>query len=331
MPPRYDRTLADHAKSFVVDGGQLRFLVDTDWSRHGLLPHAIDVQLRENNQVMLYHGTTRPLVGRIHGGVDLTAADAYRGWCGQVATRLLQPWPKPVPEHVQGQVTEYLKLAVAALARHQPSHFSKEGYWQNRLALTWGRGWRETDRFLVFDREVVLGFVNEEARRRYFDPLSLPYDQAAEAIRAGIGAAWAVRGEDKHRELDLLAVDAEGELVCIELKHGSSAGGIYWGPLQVGPDRDAMATALPHIQDGLRALIEQKIELGLLPAAARNRLKGKHFGRVSGALVVAEPPPRRSKVWPRLHAVQEQLGARRVEVITVEDSGGDVAMQEWQP
>lgn len=330
MLPSYERTLSTHAKSLLATGAQLRFLIETDWGAHGLPSHAIDLQLRADDVVMLYHGTTRPLAGRIRNGIAFMADPAYQTWCGVSATRLLKQWPAPVSDAVQGHVAEYLKQAVIAVTREQPSHFLKEGYWQNRLALKWGRTWSAADPFLVFDREVVLGFLSEEDRTRYLAPIATPYEQAAKIIQAGAGATWAKRRPDAHRELDFLAIDAEGELVCIELKHGSNAAGIYWGPLQVGHYRDALAAALPHIQDSLRSLIEQKIELGLLPATARDRLHGKQFGKVSGALLVAEPPSSQSKVWPRLRTIQEQLGTRRADVFLVEDLGGRNTLRDWK-
>lgn len=333
MTPRCQRILSAAAKSHVTANGQLRFLIATDWSTRGLPTHGIDVQIRENDDLMLYHGTTRLLVGRIQesGGIVFRAADAYSSWCGAAAKRLLTAWPRPVSATIDAYVEEYLKLACLAVQVHQPHHFAKEGLWQNRLSLMWGRDWAQADHFLLLDREFTLGFDNKDARNKYFAGLNAPYIAAHDVLCKGIGAGWARRSGAAPRELDFLALGPDGALTCVELKHGSNAGGIYWGPLQVGQYRDALQAALPQIGNSISALIEQKIEVGLLPKEARSRLERIYCDRVAAALVITEPPPSHSKVWHRLRAVQAQLGpAHQVDVFTVEDGGTGLALRRWQ-
>ena len=95
----------------------------------------------------------------------------------------------------------------------------------------------------------------------------------------------------------MLAINRSGDLVAIEIKHGSNSSGIYWGPLQVGVYQDAFFKTLGSIRGGIRGLVAQKIELGLLPQDACSLLEASQLTRVEPILVVAEPNDSSKARW----------------------------------
>ncbi len=80
MAARYKRTLSPEILDALMPKGELKFLLS---DLHFNDPHAIDIQLREKDTLMYYHGTTSllTLVFRCAGGkisVKATADRAYR-------------------------------------------------------------------------------------------------------------------------------------------------------------------------------------------------------------------------------------------------------------
>jgi hypothetical protein len=84
--------------------------------------------------------------------------------------------------------------------------------------------------YQVIDREAVFGFpdtrererVHEELRRPLLNALDVPTPEGWWRPPASLGG-----------ELDILAVDARGRLLVMEVKPADSLSGITWAPLQV--------------------------------------------------------------------------------------------------
>jgi predicted DNA-binding WGR domain protein len=220
----------------------------------------------------------------------------------------------------------YVPLAVRRIDDHSARFYGRdtEGGWQNRLARAWGRLCSTASPWLVFDRESVLGFAHDPDSEKFFKPLAEPYLHLKNRLQREDPKRW---GKPKHTliaedesagsetkngnppiasELDFLALDASGQLVCIELKRSKNASGIYWGPLQAGLYRDAFRRALPAIRGSMQNLIRQKLSLGLLPASAERGLREHSLRSVTAALIIAEPNER-STCWEKLAYVQSHL------------------------
>jgi hypothetical protein len=336
ITPRYQRSLSPSAEALLSPGSPLRVLVDHDWVADHLDPEAIDVHLRENDELMLYHGTTRLLVAALGKGVQFAAHARYRALCGEKADQLLRKWQTPITPAVAQLIREYVPLAVQKIDDHNQRYYNSEceGRWQNRLGLIWGRRWTSAYPWTVFDRECVLGFANDGEKQEFLSPLATPYLAVKESLQHLDPVKWGRpdhaldSGDDDDEEgawssskisneVDFLAIDADGQLVCIELKRGQNTSGIYWGPLQVGLYRDAFDAALPSIRADLQKVIQQRISLGLLPESATRGLADTALRSVTAALVVAVPNEK-SSCWAKLDEVQARLPARmRVPVYEV--------------
>lgn len=343
MPHRYARTLV-RSESRLAD--DLRGLLDfSRWNQVGRMagrigrgsdPCALDIHFREHEEVMLYHGTTRLLTIRLsprenrpdQPRVRFDADKAYQeGVRGNLFCR--EGW-KPTDPRLLAVVMDYLSGKIDENAKIRPMYYADEqhercleGFWQNRLSIRYGQRWRPGDPFLVIDREAVIGHdESAAAKRAWLEGFWRPYREQILALQRESPGTW---GSPKPsmgfpEELDLLAIGPGGDLVCVELKHGTNPKGIYFGPFQVSMYRDAFARALRDDPDGfsdsLKELVRQKVRLRLLPKPAEALLPQGPFDstRVRAILAVAEPR-RKSACWGRMSVT---LGACRdpVDVIT---------------
>lgn len=321
MSLRYDRTITNgDFLALLAEGGELNFLISP--GQIGDDPDAIDIQLREGESITYYHGTTKLLTvswmkdklgwktAHLKSG-DLKMEDLHDcqgDWdlLGKMFSGLqaLQGCPRGV----EALRKLFRALLQVAMRKADPKYYGNleqtEGYWHNKLCRYFGGpDWTEDREWLVFDREAVLGFDKDDPKgltagrlkRDFYRDCKTKYEKVRNDLQAGGKEKW---GTPKKKpfgdELDLIAIDREGRLVCIELKHGSSKSGVYWGPLQAGVYCEAWERALksdqgPQIREGICKLIEQKIEFGLLPEAARGRVPGGSFPSVEAVLAVAKP------------------------------------------
>lgn len=323
---RFARALPPDWLPHLEPGGALSFLLSDLVLMVPDDPRALDPQLRENAEVMVYHGTTR-LVGarlrkrrgehvlrfraaRSYGLAGRVCSDAYHALIGR-------DWGISDADELRVAYTAYLSRAVEASNRRFYRN-EKEGWWQNRFCADLGRAWTG-DQWLVIDREAVIGFEGvhrSKRKKKFYGDIIEPFERMKADLEAEDPARW---GKPNSRsfgdELDLLVLGPDGELVCVELKHGENPSGIYWGAFQAAIYREAFERARPHITADIELLVRQKIRLRLLPADAEQRLQGSL--RVEAALVVCDPNPR-STCWEKLDEVQSRRSPSRVPVLLIE-------------
>jgi len=316
---RYTRCLSatyiDH-----LSRGPLKFFVERVSSWNHQDPFAFDLQIREGDQVTCYHGTTS-LLGLRHDAatnqVTASAAEAYASAAGY--KDLMTGWSPGVLERVENDrrlVSDYL---LSAAAESTDGHYRnrEEGYWQNLLSQAFGRNWQPGMDWLIVDREAVVGFASDADRRQILGPIQAKYERVRADLQNEDSRTWG-QPTDKGlgNECDFLAIGPAGELLCIELKHGSNTSGIYWGALQAAVYRDIFAAALSSISDDIKALVRQKVAIGLLPHKALARLPDGEFRCVVPVLAVADPNDR-SACWDLLDKVMQRCPDARVPVVEI--------------
>jgi len=324
--PSYRRFLSQDFCDLLKPGGCLNFLLTLPPEADRADPFSIDVQLRAGDIIQYYHGTASLL--RVmycsDGSIQGDAASVYQdspGW-----RELMQPCPieRDLLRRYEQALHIYLPAAIAATV---PRYYRnrQEGFWQNCLAAKFGRDWQPGMDWLIIDREAVIEFDSDAERQQTLAPHRERYLAARRQLRAENPDLWGQpnEGDSLGNELDLLALGPSGELICIELKHGSNASGIYWGPLQACAYRDDFELVLPSIADGIKSLVNQKIELGLLPPSGVRRIPAGDFPKVLGLLAVADPNVW-STCWDRLNDLFTRAAFADIPVVGIrswEDPG----------
>ena len=252
MAIRYNRALSDAGYvAALKPGGPLNFLIH-DLPLPSDEPFALDIHLREGNEIMYYHGTTRLLVLKLSMTdkkiqYEPSASPTYTGNpLSKAHFDRLGKFGKSRPEHLKTALHKYLS---AVLSIANPRYYSnrKEGYWQNRLCVRFGLDCLPDDDWMIFDRECVLGFDNVPEKKKMLDPIMSRYEKIRNRLQSKNPKRWGQPSTAKSKilqksfgdELDILALNKRGDLLAVELKYGSNASGIYWGPLQVCVYRDA--------------------------------------------------------------------------------------------
>ncbi|MEI6210291.1 MAG: hypothetical protein WCR06_01570 [bacterium] len=341
MHARYDRVLDKRLIPFILPGGAFHFLV-REYPVDD--PFALDVQLRERNKIMYYHGTTRVLTVQLRIGVHgveakAHAAEAYGEYPGsrQPYVTLMRWWGVGDAHAFRAAFLAYLPSAVeatdAGFYRNQ-----QEGYWQNRLCVRYGRRWTRADELLIIDRECVVGFNHGKERDAFYRGIAGVYQGVKSRLQNDDKQQWGQPDDTGFGdELDMLAINRSGDLVALELKHGSNSSGIYWGPLQVAVYQDAFFKTLGSIRGQIRGLVAQKIELGLLPPDAGRLLEASPLTRVEPMLAVAEPNDS-SQAWNMMKSVlaaMSRAGTPRpslpLRLARIRDVSGEPGVEISQP
>lgn len=279
--------------------------------------YAIDFHLREGDRLMLYHGTTALLtvqLDRSTNRIKYSAAEAYSRACG--FQELMQAWPESDWNRSVGLTPQYLTSAIT-IAKDGDYRNQAEGYWQNRLSLAFGSRWCPGMDWLIIDREAVVGFTNSTEKQDSLAPLKRKYQSVRDQFCEQDSGKWgSLSTKGFGDECDFLALGPAGELFCIELKHGSNTSGIYWGCLQVAVYRDLFERALDQITEDVKLLVRQKIQLGLLPLQADQRIPEGAFRTVQPVLAVADPNDR-SACWKRLEEVMLSCADAKCTVVEI--------------
>lgn len=251
---------------------------------------ATDLQLREGDRLMFYHGTTALLAIQFNHSTNhlrYSASEAYSGATG--FRELMQNWLESNWSLSVDLIPEYLSSAIS-FAKNGDYRNQTEGYWQNRLCLAFGSQWCPGMDWLIIDREAVVGFANSSEKQELLSPIKRKYQSVRDQLQEQDPLKW---GKPSSKgfgdECDFLALGPAGELLCIELKHGSDTSRIYWGCLQVAVYRELFERALDQITEEIKSLVRQKIQLGLLPSQAAERLPEGRFRTVQPILAIVEP------------------------------------------
>ena len=212
----------------------------------------LDVHLRRKDEVHVYCGLTRLVVvqRKTNGNVRVTAAKSYADQ--QCSRGFFGLWPRSRLDGVafERKLTQYVE-SVLVDCRWVRLEGSVQSAW-SRIAEPW----------VPFDREAVLEYpsTSERDRSRCFDAVARARERV-DALRVSQG--WAQLSK-RGGEVDQLAVDPDGRLVVIELKH-ASASGVYYAPLQllqyVWEWHDAFETTRTSMQE----LLDARVELRLTP------------------------------------------------------------------
>lgn len=311
---RYSRTLSPTFEGYL-DSGVLAWLLKDAPSRYPSDPFVFDMQLRKDDVLTCYHGTTKLLDVRYKPKVDrleLSAAPSYGRANGY--TELMRDWSADRLAGNQRIVSEYLVSSVNVARKHYYQNH-KEGFWQNRLSIAFGKDWRPEMDWLIIDREAEIQFADAFQRDKIFKPIQDEFIEIRDDFQKNDPKRFG-RPDRKPfgNQCDFLAIRPGGELLCIELKHGSDTTRSYWAGLQVAVYGKMFAEALPEISESIKALVRQKVKLGLLPDAAINWLPAEGFHAVTPVLAVAEPEER-SVCWGRLNEVMKRCPGPTVSVV----------------
>lgn len=325
MSARYDRYI--HNYDIAKKAGYISKVAELIDEIKNLKPacekpeYAYDIHLREKSEIMVYHGGTCLLtidLSKIKDGTIRFTSKSYgennddeRKACVPPFQALKEISNVHDADLLIDKVCSFLRVAATTV---KPKFFfnnASEGYWSSKLSIDYGRNWTPGNDWLIIDREAVIGFnstdkkIASEVKKEFYSAIK----QEVGSIKQNSDfSGWADVSKSFGDELDCLAIGRDGQLLCIELKHGDNTSGIYWGPLQAKVYQKAFEEKMAELSEPIIKMVLQKIELGLLPPEAHERIPVGGFNAVRGILAVADAEGNlNSKCWRRANDVNCKL------------------------
>ena len=243
--PAYDRAPSAQLQELLSPGGFLSPLVDLAAREIGGYRH--DVHFRPRNELHVYRGRTRLFVVKpVSGSVlNLTADVSYQGQ--PPAGQFLRRWNTHEPGF-SGELNRYLNKIEGSLS-FVSGEGAVQGMWA-RINFPW----------TPFDREGTLG--GRHLRGRDFTQVESALRELTELSGRHRWANPLARGT----KVDQLAVDHEGRLVLLELKDASkSTKEVYYSPFQLLQYVWEWNEVLEMVRSDLQAVIDARVEVGLIP------------------------------------------------------------------
>jgi hypothetical protein len=282
-------------------------------------PFAIDIQIRGNNELMVYRGNSCILTIKIKVQAQQIAFKAHKAY----THHFLRSYPfSTIP---RGKITEYIVATMPKVKNH--FYGDGEGRYQNMLCYKHGEVAVDNSPFIILDRECVVGFENAQVRSDIFDLIAKKYNNIRRKLQTLDPERYGIPNDRVFgNELDLLAIDKHCNLICIELKYGTNGAGIYWGPLQLAVYRELFNILNTYAQSffsDIKELIEQKVMLGLLPENVLSYFKNKtKFNDVIPYLAIAEPNFRMN-CWDKMRdIIKTDPQNLSCNIITINEEGG---------
>ena len=263
----YDRVIScDLEKKFNIE---LRWLYDFVKGREDL-----DFLIGANNSmewISVYRGLSRIIriyKGKRNNVIRIDGADAYMSLAWSLGTNI---YTNKVDKFTNFE--DYLKTLLERVT--DDNRFDryynnkKEGFYQNVLSRKFGINSNRGDDFVIIDKEVVIGYKDQDEKNHIFGEKQGKYRNLLEYISKLDADRY---GKDLERkaignELDFLAWKSDGTLLLIELKHGTNTSGIYLSPLQIGLYTELFEKyqkEVPDFYDKLKKMVEQKQRMGLI-------------------------------------------------------------------
>lgn len=310
----YDRTLSDEFAEYLLPGGKLRWLFDFV-KNHPELDFGL-VRNKYGERIILYRGLTKIM-------------DIKNAKMGQVYVDGTKKYKEFIPElYGKKAVEDIKKEPIEKLieflsedeysARYYDS--KKEGYYQNELSRKYGINAADDAEFVIVDKEVVIGYVNDFEKENELGPIKEEYNNLYKELRPQItGRDYkdepANDSNNKSKknffgdELDFLVLNKKGDILLIEVKYGKDTQKIYWSPLQIGVYYDIL-TKFPKLEERTLSMLKQRQELGLISPNWTIQDSPRKKIQIIPVLIVAGPK-HSLEAEKRLYKVLEKTRAKK--------------------
>ena len=256
----YNRTISNDLSSLLEENGQLRWLFDFVKKRDDL-----DFLIGKNNSkewISVYRGLTRiiSITLKNNNTIFIDGAETYK----KILPALYGS--KSVDVNFQDDIDNLISQIEQNSKFDRYYKSEKEGYYQNKISRIYGICGKPDDDFVIIDKEVVIGYSSQVVKNTLFGEIQLKYKKLQKEISVLNPEGYGKNLEKKSigNELDFLALDKDGNILLMELKHGTNTSGIYLSPLQIGMYADIHNKFKEELGDAVFEMLEQKQKIGLI-------------------------------------------------------------------
>lgn len=143
----------------------------------------------------------------------------------------------------------------------------QEGFYQTVLSRKYGINGTKNDKFVIIDKEAVVGFEDACEKECFFNKFKPTYKDFQEYLSVLNAKKYGANLKKKSvgNELDFLALDSEGNILLIEYKHGTNTSGIYLSPIQIGMYYEIFTKySREEFDNVILKMLKQKQRIGLI-------------------------------------------------------------------
>ncbi|MBF0252288.1 MAG: hypothetical protein HQL29_00585 [Candidatus Omnitrophica bacterium] len=262
----YDRTL-EALHPLIEKGGKYRWLFDYVRDREDL-----DFLVGKNNNkewISIYRGLSRIISLTTSGNqhnVIIDAADRYKSIARNNGLRIYGKIDEV--KLLSKDLDKLIKIVDSDIAFDRYYKNNKEGYYQNHLSRKYGLKGKSSDDFIIVDKEAVIGYDDEMQKKNKFATMREKYENVLNKIshknpkRYGANLSKKAIGN----EVDFVALDRSGNILLMELKHGTNTSGIYLSPIQLGLYYEIFSDHQigKSLGEAIFSMVKQKQSIGLI-------------------------------------------------------------------
>lgn len=155
----------------------------------------------------------------------------------------------------------------------------KEGFYQNLISRRYSLFCKDSDDFIIIDKEYVLGYKDEPTRNKWTDRVKANYRGIVEELQKTDGFPTEIKLPGT--ECDFVGLSKDGDVLLFELKRHEDTSRIYLSPMQIGMYDDLTKQYISKYpkewETAIISMAKQKVELGIIKPEwpLPKRLSGK--------------------------------------------------------
>lgn len=189
---------------------------------------------------------------------EVFADEKYEKLCKEF---YVQPRPGTL-DILLSQITKSDDLGRYYISKGQ----KKEGYYQNLISRRYTLFCKESDDFIIIDKEFVLGYKDKVTRKEWTDRIKAKYESIAHKLENTNGFPAEIKLPGT--ECDFVGLSKDGDILLFELKRHEDTAKIYLSPMQIGMYDDLtkqyIAKYAQTWEDVILEMAQQKIDMGIL-------------------------------------------------------------------
>lgn len=256
----YDRTMSDEIVNYINN---------YEW----LIPYvkkekSLDFQTGHDPKTgrswcSVYRGTSRILTLRVSDKGPLwEAAGAYKNIAP--ANLFIDPTEELFKKYLQ-EIEGESKFC--RYYEDPKNKEKKEGYYQNLIGRRYTFEGKESDDFIIIDKEFVLGFKDKATKDDWNGEIAAKLEGEIEQFRQGYKGELPKQIKNEYGEFDFLALNKKGDILIMELKQNDPSKTAL-SPIQVCFYYRQLEKFLKSNQGdvykSIKSMVKQKQKLGLI-------------------------------------------------------------------
>ena len=213
----------------------------------------------------------------------------------------------------------------------------KEGYYQTRIARRYTFENKQEDEFVIFDKELVIGFIDSNYRDEWNEKYVLNEQNAAlekfkNEAKIKLKKPLPLKINTDFGEFDFMGIDWKGNLIIMELKSEDKKG---LSPIQVACYDKQFKRLLQedsdnHLYKTIIGMIEQKIDMGLINLPKGRSLPTSLTRKIKKYIIIGNEENVSPEISNRFALAKEVFLGKDLEVYTCTADGTLVQSEKFK-